>query len=154
MFDRCDYDTQQGGMLSERRWSHSLKEIAIKEDLERISMPMRKVNFEGILLGLDGRKMGTTWGKIPAGETVNCSGCVSWSKALGQVCMTVGRSLCPIGSFLLRGHLLCLEDGHLITLKHAVSIFSIGTNSVFWQKLKATARTACIIFRAEHEMKM
>ena len=68
--------------------------------------------------------------------------------------MTVGRSLYPIDSFPLRGHLLCLEDGHLIILKHGVSIFSIGTNSVFWQRLKATARTAYIIFRAEHEMKM
>ena len=68
--------------------------------------------------------------------------------------MTVGRSLCPIDSFPLHGHLLCLEDGHLITLKHGLSIFSMGTNSVFWQRLKATARTAYLIFRAEHEMKM
>ena len=98
--------------------------------------------------------MGTTWGKIPGGETVKCSGCVSWSKVHVQGCMTVGRSLCPIDCFPLRGHLLCLEDGHLITLKHGLSIFSMGTNSVFWQRLKATARTAYLIFRAEHEMKM
>ena len=51
--------------------------LQLKKDLERISMPMRQVNFEGILLGFGWKKNGYDMGKIPGGETVKCSGCVS-----------------------------------------------------------------------------